>query len=154
MHHAASQNTNKRRRADAEQPDAASQHGQGLDQLAAAAAAAAAAPQEPPLRRRRFEESNANEAPHTIPLTSSSSEDSTSSSGEDTEDDESKKAKLVLDPALGVELSATTAEWDALLDERQEMDSNDDTSDWLDRVFVVSRRYRAVTDRVNAARIV
>ena len=136
------------------EPDAAPQRGQGLDQLAAAAAAAPL--QEPPSQRARFNDNyHPNEHLHEIPaLSSSAEENSSSSSEEDDEDEEAKKAKLILDPALDAELSATKSEWDALLQERQEMGSEDDTSDWMDRVFKTSRRYRAVTDRVNAARIV
>jgi hypothetical protein len=37
------------------------------------------------------------------------------------------------------------AQWDRLLDERQEINSNDGVSEWLDRVVATSERYKAAS---------
>ena len=42
------------------------------------------------------------------------------------------------------------AQWDRLLDERQEMEDNDDVSDWLDRVVATSERYKAASRQAKA----
>jgi hypothetical protein len=57
------------------------------------------------------------------------------------------KSECNTDPNSPTEEDTTRmrAQWDALLDERQEMESNDDISDWLDRVVSTSERYKAAT---------
>jgi hypothetical protein len=48
------------------------------------------------------------------------------------------------------DIAKMRAQWDRLLDERQEMDSNDDVSDWLDRVVATSERYKAASRQAKA----
>jgi hypothetical protein len=47
----------------------------------------------------------------------------------------------------GKHLAEMRAQWDALLDERQEMDSKDGISNWLDRVVETSEKFQRASRR-------
>jgi hypothetical protein len=118
---------------------------------------------EPPSRRARVRAELLNGSLHEImPGSSSAEEASTSSSDEEhchnsdrnynrNFNEETKRAEST-NPHLFLlaEVVRTKAEWDALLGERQEMESDADVSNWMDRVFAVSKRYRDASERANA----
>jgi len=104
--------------------------------------------EEPMSQRQRLADGSLHEI---LNNSAGSTDDNTSSDGGD---NTGRNRVIRSDPALDAEVSQMKSEWDALLEERQEMSSNDDVSDWLERVFAVSRRYKHAADRANAAHIV